>query len=326
MGTSGSILLIVFMVVLAGFFAGSETAIVSCSKVKLRSHAKHGSWRARLLEKFIAVPEEFFSIVLVGTNLAVVVCTAVATALAVDLAGDNGGIISVVVMTPVLLIFGEVIPKSAFHYHADRVSMIVAPFLKFFHFILYPLILPASFLARLSGRITGSDSKKFYILSAREELVYLYRRGMKSEDRMEREGLIIDRIFNFSKLRVGQLMIPWSNVISFSVTASVDEVIEEANRHTYSRFPLVSPNDGRVVGIISLFDLLGLDGGERLATVMHAPVCVREDESAERVLLLMKDEQLHFAVVTGAGGEALGIITLENILESVMGEIANEYE
>ncbi len=102
-------------------------------------------------------------------------------------------------------------------------------------------------------------------------------------------------------------------------------MIEETNRHTYSRFPLVSPNDGSIVGIISLFDLLGLDGGERLATVMHKPLKVSEDESAERLLIRMKDEPLHFAVVT-SGEKARGIITLENILESIVGDISNEYE
>jgi CBS domain containing-hemolysin-like protein len=120
-------------------------------------------------------------------------------------------------------------------------------------------------------------------------------------------------------------MVPIRDVVSFPVNASVDEVVEEANKHTYSRFPLVSPHDGSIVGVISLFDLLGLDGGERLATVMHKPLKVSEDESAERLLIKLKDEPIHFAVVT-SGEKAKGIITLENILESIVGDISNEYE
>ncbi|MCK4550248.1 MAG: CBS domain-containing protein, partial [Candidatus Krumholzibacteria bacterium] len=144
-------------------------------------------------------------------------------------------------------------------------------------------------------------------------------------DLEERERRMIDGVFSFGTRRARELMIPMESVVSFPVNASVDEVIEGANRHTYSRFPLVSPNDGSIVGIISLFDLLGLDGGERLATVMHKPLKVSEDESAERLLIRLKDEPLHFAVVT-SGEKAKGIITLENILESIVGDISNEYE
>jgi CBS domain containing-hemolysin-like protein len=110
-----------------------------------------------------------------------------------------------------------------------------------------------------------------------------------------------------------------------SAAASVDDVIAEANRHTYSRFPVVSPGDGRVAGIVSLFDLLGLDGGEELASVMHPPLFVKESETAERLLVTLKNEAMHMAVVTGEHGEMRGIVTLETILQSVVGDIRSEF-
>ena len=325
MSTGASLALILLTMLLAGFFAGSETAIVSCSKVRLHTRARQGSWRARLLEKLLRTPEYFFSIVLVGTNLAVISCTAIATGLAVRLAGDSGALVATVVMTPILLIFEEVIPKSAFLYHADQVSIKIAPVLRVMSIILLPLVLPATLLARMISRLTGAGEGKLDMLGAREDLIFLYRRGKVEGALEEREKRMIDGVFSFGARRVRELMIPMEGVVSFPVNASVDEVIEEANRHTYSRFPLVSPNDESIVGIISLFDLLGLDGGERLATVMHKPLMVSEDESAERLLIRMKDEPLHFAVVT-SGEKAKGIITLENILESIVGDISNEYE
>jgi CBS domain containing-hemolysin-like protein len=325
MSTSASLALIILTIFLTAFFAGSETAIVSCSKVKLHSRARHGSWRARLLEKLLHVPEYFFSIVLVGTNLAVISCTALATALAVRHFGDSGSLVATVVITPILLIFGEVIPKSAFLYHADQVSIKVAPVLRVMSIILFPLVLPATLFARMISRFTGTGEGKLDMLGSREDLIFLYRRGKVEGDLEERDKQMIDGVFSFGKRRAHELMIPMESVVSFSVNASVDEVIEEANKHTYSRFPLVSPNDGNIVGIISLLDLLGLDGGERLATVMHEPLMVSEDESARRLLIRMKGEPLHFAVVTN-GEMAMGIITLENILESIVGDISNEYE
>jgi len=324
MNSIDSIILIVLSILLVGFFAGSETALVACSKVKLRNKAKRRSWRARYLERLVGSPEGFFSLVLVGTNLAVVVCTATATALAVRLAGNSGAVAATFIMTPLLLVFGEVIPKSAYLYHADRISLLVAPLLRLMEYILWPLVLPTTYLARMLTRFTSSGERSHSILSTREELIYLYSRGRVGGTAEERERRMIDRVFQFGVVRVGDLMIPMEDVVSFPVTASVDEVIAEANKHTFSRFPLISPHDGRVVGIISLFDLLGLDGGERLATVMHPAFFAGIDEYAERLLVRMKDDPNHFAVVVD-GGRAVGIVTLENILENIIGDITNEY-
>jgi putative hemolysin len=106
----------------------------------------------------------------------------------------------------------------------------------------------------------------------------------------------------------------------------VDEVIEEANKHSYSRFPIISQRDGHVVGIVSLFELLGLDGGETLSSVMQPPFFANENEPAERVFIRMKEEALHMAVVLGNDGRIRGIVTLEDILECMVGDIASENE
>ncbi|MDD3642339.1 MAG: CNNM domain-containing protein [Candidatus Krumholzibacteria bacterium] len=325
--SSTSLAVIVLVSMLASaFFSGVETAVVSCSKVRLRSRARRGSWRAQILEGLLRRPEKFFSLVLVGNNLANVACMATATALAVRHWGDSGAAVATIALTPALLVVGEVIPKSAFLYHADRVALLLAPPIRAAALLLQPLVAPAALLARALTGLTGRGEGRFDILSTREELVYLYRRGRVDTEIAVREQRIIGTVFSFGARSVGELMVPMENVITFPVTASVDEVVEEANRHTYSRFPLVSPRDGRIVGVVSLFDLLGLDGGERLASVMHTPLYVHPEEKAERLLIRMKDDPLHFAVVISGAGEATGIITLENILESFVGEISNEYE
>ena len=325
MSTPVALVVIVVTVLLAAFAAGSETAVVSCSKVRLHTRAKAGLWRARILERLINSPENFFSVVLVATNLAVVVCTAAATSLAVATFGHSGAAIATAVMVPILLIFGEVIPKSVFLYHADRVATVVAPFLQVLAYVLWPLVMPATLLVRLLLKLAGAREKRFNILSTCEELVYLYRTGKKEGALERRERLIIDRVFRFESVRAKDLMIPAERVVSIPVTASVDEVVAEANRHTYSRFPIVSAADGRVVGIVSLFDLLGLDGGERLASVMHKPSVVKETDTAEKLLVSMKDEAMHMAIVVGDRGETRGIVTLETILENIIGDINSDY-
>ena len=278
-----------------------------------------------MLERLLDSPELFFSIVLVGTNVAVIVCTAAATAIAFDLFGESGVAVATLVMTPLLLVFGEVIPKSVFLYHADRVALNVAPLLNAFLYLLYPLVAPATLFARFLLKLFGSRDEHFTLLNSREELVSLYRRGKKEGVAERRERRIIDRVFNFQGVTAGDLMIPFDRVVSFPISASIDEIIEEANKHTYSRFPIVEET-GKVAGIVSMFDLLGLDGGEELSTVMHEPCLARGDDLAVKILVRMKDEALHMAIVVDEDGSALGILTLENIFESIVGDIDNEYE
>ena len=326
MGSISALVVIVVMVLLTGFFAGSETAVVSCSKVRLRNKAERGVKRARILERLLENPETFFSVVLVGTNVAVIVCTAAATALSVNLFGENGVLAATLVMTPILLIAGEVVPKSAFLYHADRVSLLSAPLLRFFYYLLYPIVAPAVLLTRFLLVVTGSREKRFNLLNSREELIYLYRRGKQEGTVEQRERLIIDRVFAFGTVRAKELMIPFERVVGIPVTASIDQVVEEANKHTYSRYPVLSKDGRRVVGVVSMFDLLGLDGGEELTGVMHEPLFADEEEPAVKLLVRMKDEALHMAVVVDRAGAVRGMLTLENILESIVGDIENEYD
>jgi putative hemolysin len=326
MGSISALLIIIATMLLTGFFAGSETAVISCSKVRLRHKAARGVKRAHILERLLENPELFFSVVLVGTNIAVIVCTAAATALSVRLFGESGVLVATVVMTPLLLIAGEVVPKSAFLYHADRVSLLAAPLLRFFLYLLYPIVVPAMLLTRFLLLVTGSREKRFSLLNSREELIYLYRRG-KEEGMVERrERLIINRVFAFGEVRAKELMIPFERVVSVPVTASIDQIIEEANKHTYSRYPVLSGSGGEVVGVISMFDLLGLDGGEKISEVMHEPLFALDEEPAGKLLVRMKDEALHMAIVVDGAGDTKGILTLENILENIVGDIENEYD
>lgn len=326
MGSISALLVIIATVLLTGFFAGSETAVISCSKVRLKHKAERGIRRARILERLLEKPELFFSIVLVGTNMAVIVCTAAATVLSVNLFGENGVVVATIVMTPLLLIAGEVVPKSAFLYHADRVSLLAAPLLRVFLYLLYPIVAPAMLLTRFLLVVTGSREKRFNLLNSREELIYLYRRGREEGTVERRERLIIDRVFAFGRVRAKELMIPIELVISIPSTASIEQIVEEANKHTYSRYPVLSETGGEVVGIISMFDLLGLDGGEELTDVMHEPLFAAEDEPAVKLLVRMKDEALHMAVIVDTAGKTKGILTLENILENIVGDIENEYD
>jgi len=275
-----------------------------------------------MVERLLASPEQFFSIVLVGTNLAIIICTVTATALAIENFGQAGVLIATLVMTPLLLILGEVVPKAVYLYHADRIAMFVAPLLKIMFYILWPIVMPVTWLAKLLTRSSDEEERKLNIISTREELIFLYNRGRDDDSRKKLETGMIDRMFKFRVVRVRDLMVPMVDVVSFSAESSIDEIVAEVGNHSWSRFPIVSPEDGKVAGIISTFDLLGLDGGETLSSVMHKPFVSQQDEYAERLLIKLKEDPLHLAVVEDNDGRPLGIVTLEDVLENIVGDIA----
>ncbi len=314
-----SIWVILGGIFLAAFAAGSETAVVSCSKVRLAALARGGSWRARSLENLLAKPERFFSVVLVATNVAVIFSTVAATDLSVHFFQERGAAVATAVMVPVLLIFGEVIPKSLFLYHADRVAVAVAPGLRLLEIVLWPLVAPASALVRALLGAGKMGSSKFNILSSREELIYMYSIGKRKAEMEEREHLIINRVFRFGEVKVRELLLPMDNVVHCSENESVNDVIARIEKYPYSRFPVVSSDGKKIVGVITIIDLLGLDGGEKVSSVMRKPLFALASDSAEKLLIQMKDEATHMAVVIGDRGQTLGIVTLEDILESIVG-------
>jgi putative hemolysin len=316
---------IVATIILGAFFSGTETAVVAASRVRLKARARRGRWRARILEGMIEKPELFFSTVLVGTNLSIIICTAAATSLAVTFYGDSGATVATVVMTPLLLILCEVIPKSAFLYHADRISILMAPVLKFFYCILWLIIMPVTLFTRVLLRFTNSSEERFKLISTREELIYLYGMG-REESTVKRERLIMNRVLRFGNKIVGDLMVPLDEVVSFSSRATVEEAVDVANRHPFSRYPIATSVYDNVTGIVSLFGLLGLDGGEELSSVAHKPIYTSKEARAEELLVRLKDAALHMAVVVDRNNRALGIITLEDILEDLVGDISSEFE
>ncbi|MGB5833924.1 MAG: DUF21 domain-containing protein, partial [Thiohalocapsa sp.] len=164
------LLLILLFLGLKAFFSGSEIAIVNSDKLKLRHQAKQGNRSAKLLLKMFRKPDVILGTTLVGTNLATVTISTLGALICIDLFGDIGDLISVLIMTPFLLIFGEVVPKSVFQQKADSLARIVSPVLQFFSYAFYPVIFVFGGVARFATRLVGGTSKRQNLFITREEL------------------------------------------------------------------------------------------------------------------------------------------------------------
>jgi putative hemolysin len=332
-----ALFLILLCLCLEGLFSGGELALVSCDVNKIRQRARGGSRRATLSLKLLEKPEWFLATTLTGTNLCVVTSTTVATGLFIDLYGAaQGAMVSVLVMIPTLLILGEIIPKSIFQQYAEDVAEMLSPFIWLVSWLFFPLVFIISRITR--GTIRLSTGEKHLSASSyitRSGLKYILDRHGEESDILSTEKDMVTRILDFSEVTVGQIMIPLSVMTALPSTATICEAAYLLSEKKYLRVPVYRDQVLNIIGILHYFDLLAATRSasdppvqdsqtvERL--LRPTPFYVPESKPAKDLLVELRGMRERMAVVVDEYGGAVGIVTVEDILEEIVGEIHDEY-
>jgi putative hemolysin len=309
------------------FFSGAEIALITADKVKLRHRAESAGQRQRALLAFLDDPGELISTTLVGTSICVVLSTVVATLTFMQRYPRQAELLSLAVMTPLILIFGEIVPKSVFQSYADRVAPAAIHALWFFRTLFYPVIALGSWLSDLVLRLFGLEQEPRALMT-REELGLLLRLpGREGADRITAdERRMVTRIFDFKDTTVEDVMLPLSEVTAMPVTATIDEVAEEIADKQHTRLPLYRERIDQIIGIVHAFDVLRAKGDEPVCDLCRPAIFVPESQLAVDTLVRLQREGQQLAVVVDEYGGATGIITIEDILEEIVGEIDDEYD
>ncbi len=244
------IMIVVLCIVMEGFFSGTETALVSVDRIRIRAMAEKGSKRAVLVDNALKNPEKFFSTTLLGTNIAVVLSNVIITFLLIGWFGESYAYLTIVVMTPLVLVFGEIIPKTVCRYHAEKISGYVVVPIKIFSIVFYPFVLLMSGLTNLFVKILGLKDSELKPVATREDLenylsLWNLNGGLKIAERK-----MIERIFDFSDTVVDDIMIPLVNVKAVEVTAGVENAIRLAKKTGFSRIPVYSDKTHNIIGIV----------------------------------------------------------------------------
>jgi len=334
-----SISLIIVCLGLEGLFSGGEIAFVSSDINKIRQRARNGSRSAALTIKLLERPAWFFSTVLTGTNLCAVVSTTLATALFISILGPvRGEIVSIMLMVPVILIMAEIIPKSICQQHAESMAVKLCWFIWTASWVLFPAVYIISKISRGAIRIfTGEKnvSPSPYITTEGLKAI-LANRGSQS-DIMSREKEMIKRIFDFTDVTVGRIMVPLSTMTALPVTATLHEAALLAAEKKYLRIPVYQEQIFNIIGILNYFDLLRelrghnkdqspLSEDDTIASCLRPAVFyVPETKPAKELLVELQGKGERMAIVVDEYGGAVGIITTEDILEEIVGEIDDEY-
>lgn len=309
------------------FFSGAEIALYSANKLKIRHSAEQGSRGAQLILKMLDKPEQMLGSTLVLHNLVVVTGTSLATALVVNWLGQRGEWVALAAMTPLVLTLGEIFPKTIFQHHADRLAGLVIYPLRAVFYACYPVAYLITGLISQSMRLLGVQAGEKSPLVTKEELELLVRLSDQASTLDVHERHMIRRIFGFSDTRVREAMIPLVEVVALEDTASVEELVRAIREHGFSRIPIFQGNIHNLVGWVNAFDVLSLAPGERSFRHLIRPAYyVPETRRIGDLLRDVQQKGIPLAVVVDEYGGSVGIVTIEDMLEEIVGEIEDEYD
>jgi CBS domain containing-hemolysin-like protein len=320
---------IIILLLIKGFFSGSEIALVNSDKVKLTARANQGHRGARAVLTLFKTPDVMLGTTLVGTNIATVALTTLVTVLFIDLFGERGDFYAFLVFTPILLVLGEIVPKSVFQQKSDVVAPIAIFPLKVFSLIFYPIIIVFSRIARLFARLLGGGKVEQNLFMTREQIrsVVEMTERTSSVDAFDRGR--IRRVIRFSDTTVGEAMIPISEVTAIDHNRGIMRAIATVRRKGYNRLPVDKGNISNITGIATLttWDLMEHSTTQKqLDDVIKPAHYVLQFQTIDELLPILRQREDHMAVVVDEYGSATGIITMEDIVEEVVGDIDVGYD
>ncbi len=321
-----TILVMVVCLIAEGFFSGSEIGVVSADRMKLRHQAAKGSEGAKLALAMLKKPEWLLSTTLVGTNIAVVTNTTMATALMLELFGPGASWMAVVLVAPLIWVFGEIVPKSIFQQRADALTPRVIFILRFFSYLFYPILMVFSFLARMLGRLLGGKSGGKNPFTLREEIQTMMQMSENDGDIERTEQDMIRRLFNFGETTAHEVMMPLVDVVMVEHGATCREARRVAIKHSHARIPVYQERVDHVVGVLDTLELLGVPGDAPIQPFIRQVTYVPAGKSIHDLLVDMRRERQQVSVVIDEFGGAEGIVSIEDILEEVVEDLQDEYD
>jgi len=317
--------------VMSAFFSGSETALVSVNWIRLEHWLEKGRAGALTLERFVADPARLLGTTLVGTNIAVVLTSSlVSWAFASSLKDwPRGavGVLSTAVVTVTMLVFGETIPKVLGRRLTDVVALRVVHPLRVFYWVFFPVIWIVTGLSKLVLRPFGVREATWRRRLTKDQLrLLLTSEGEKSGAVDEQETKLISGIFEFALTSIEEVMVPRTDIVGLTCDATVADACELVRVHGFSRLPVYSPDREMIDGMVHSRDLLGVRRERPISGLVRALPHVPETKTCDELFRELQARRQHMAVVVDEHGTLAGIVTLEDLLEELVGEIEDEYD
>ncbi len=318
------IAVIVFFIVMSALFSATETAFSAASLIRLKNLANGGKKTAKMAVKIIERYDKALTAVLIGNNIVNIAASSIATVVFSSVLGANGVAVATLVMTIVVLIFGEVLPKNFAKENAEGFCLMMAYPLNALMFVFTPIIAFFVMLKNLLSRLFKNKNKQPSVTE--EELMYMIEEIEDEGVLEEQESNLVRSALEFDETLVEEILIPRVNVIAIDKNEDIESIKDCFFENSYSRFPVYNETIDNIIGILHQNDFCKLyfNGEKDIVPFLKKPLFVFEYQKISDTLKEMQKEKVHMAVVLDEYGGTSGIVTLEDIIEELVGEIYDE--
>jgi len=318
---------LVILILLSGFFSGSETALMAINKLKLKHEAKKGRKSAIILEKILHRPDTLIGTILLGNNLVNVGASALATSLAIEIWGAEVGIIyATIIMTLALLIFAEVTPKTFSAYHAEGTSYLVARPLELIMLVFKPMVTLVTFITNGILKLMRVRTKPGYIFTEDELKMMILlgeETGALGKDKIE----MLQGVLDLREIIVKDVMVPRTEIFAVDIDNTPDEVKAKILKSPFSRVPVYRDNIEKIEGVLLVKDflkILAVGDKPNIEELIAPSYFIPETKNIQEQLAAFQKKRVHMAVIIDEFGGVEGLVTMEDLLEEIVGEIWDE--
>lgn len=322
------IIVLVILLLLSAFFSSAETALTTVNKIRMRTLAEDGNKRAA---KVLAVTDnsaKMISAILIGNNIVNLTASSIATMLATKLFGSMGAGIATGILTLLILIFGEISPKTLASLHAEQISLAYAGIISFFMKLLTPLIFLMNTLSMVFLKLLHVNPNDSNLVMTENELRTIMDVGHESGVIETEEHEMINNVFDFTDAEAKEIMIPRIDMTFVSVDATYQELLSIYRETRYTRLPVYEESNDNVIGILNVKDLLLCEDQDTFSIrdIMRDPFFTYEHKNTAELFSQMQESSINIAIVLNEYGTTAGLITMEDLLEEIVGEIHDEYD
>lgn len=333
MGSTANILQIGLLVVLllgSGFFSASETSLMSLSKIRIRYMEDEGVKGAKLVGSLIEKSSDLLSSILVGNNVVNIAATSVSTSLFINIFGDGGVAIATAVMTVLVLVFGEITPKTIAANSPEKVAVVVSKPISIIMKITKPIVWVFNLLTGIIFKIMGIDNDGVKPFITEEELKAMVNVSHEEGVLEMEEREIINNVFQFGDMQAKEAMIQRLDMVAIDIEDSYDEIIELFKSEKLSRLPVYQESIDDIVGILNIKDIIFLSDEEienfDIKDYVREAFFTYEFKKITQLLEEMKKEKTQMAIVVDEYGGTAGLLTIEDLVEVIVGDIDDEYD
>lgn len=316
------------LIILSGLFSGSEIALFSLSRAEIKKMQRQGKAGAQAISKLRKNPHKLLVTLLIGNNIANIYAAALATELTIRFFGSRGVGIATGVVTFLILLFGEIFPKALAQAYARRIALTVAQPLLILSYILWPIVVT---LERMSKFIVhympGSTDS---VMEIEDEIRSLLTIGLEEGSTELYERDFIERLFKFDDTPVQDVMVKYEKAVLVDGDVPIDQIGHFLAQSPYSRFPVYQGSRSNIMGMVHVKDVFRATNSDNrkddLITLARQAITIRATEKLDDVLNMLRTQQTHSALVQDAAGSIIGFVTMEDILERLVGDINDEFD